>query len=263
MTEIEQVIAGFDPITLDEMSGVKLMNRTDTKFVTTEDRLLRLLEMSRGDYRAQEVAGKRLSPYYSLYFDTPSHAMYIRHETGHLNRQKLRVRSYVDSDLSFLEVKTKDNHGRTKKKRIRLADAEELRPGSRLGGDNEGEMEQFLDTTLRYPAEEMRTVLENQFHRITLVNRDMTERLTIDMGLKVRNTDTGLTADFSGIAIVELKRDGMVPSPVVAMLRDLRIKPMGFSKYCIGMAFTDPALPHNRIKPRLHQINKMLTAARS
>ena len=33
------LLQGFAPISLEEMSGVKLMNRTDTKFITTVERL--------------------------------------------------------------------------------------------------------------------------------------------------------------------------------------------------------------------------------
>ena len=36
---MDSIIRTYDPITLDEMSGIKLMNRTDTKFVTTVDQL--------------------------------------------------------------------------------------------------------------------------------------------------------------------------------------------------------------------------------
>ena len=36
---MDDIIRTYDPITLDEMSSIKLMNRTDTKFVTTVDQL--------------------------------------------------------------------------------------------------------------------------------------------------------------------------------------------------------------------------------
>ena len=39
------ILSKFDPITLEQMSSVKLMNRTDTKFVTNLDKLRQLLEM--------------------------------------------------------------------------------------------------------------------------------------------------------------------------------------------------------------------------
>lgn len=34
MTTIDELLGTLEPITLAEMSNVKLMNRTDTKFVT-------------------------------------------------------------------------------------------------------------------------------------------------------------------------------------------------------------------------------------
>jgi len=125
---MNEIVGNFRPITLAEMSGIKLMNRTDTKFVTTVERLCQLLTLARDDYRAQEVDGQRLIPYSTIYFDTPDYNMYETHQRGRVNRQKLRIRSYVDSNLNFLEVKTKDNHGRTKKKRVEMKNFDPKRP---------------------------------------------------------------------------------------------------------------------------------------
>ena len=94
------------------MSGIRLMNRTDTKFVTNIATLRKLLKLAVWQYRAQEIEGKRQARYYTMYFDTPDMQMYTCHHSGHANRQKLRIRSYVDSGLNFLEVKTKNNHTR-------------------------------------------------------------------------------------------------------------------------------------------------------
>ena len=46
---MDNIIRTYNPITLDEMSGIKLMNRTDTKFVTTVSRLKLLLMMAKDD----------------------------------------------------------------------------------------------------------------------------------------------------------------------------------------------------------------------
>ena len=125
MTEI---LSHYEPITLEQMKDIRLMNRIDTKFVTTEPMLRRLLVMACDDYFVQETDGLRISPYYTLYFDTPDCAMYNRHQVGHLSRQKIRIRSYVKAGLNFLEVKTKNNHGRTKKKRIAMEQFDALHP---------------------------------------------------------------------------------------------------------------------------------------
>ena len=119
---LENIIQSFSPITLAEMSSVKLMNRTDTKFVTTLPQLMALLEMAQDDYFAQEIDGQRNMLYDTTYFDTRTFEMYQEHQTGHTNRQKIRFRTYVSSNLQFMEIKTKNNHGRTKKKRIEVAD---------------------------------------------------------------------------------------------------------------------------------------------
>ena len=62
MTEL---LKTFAPISLEQMSGVKLMNRTDTKFVTTTEKLQQLLKMAQKDYYVQEIDGER-----NLEYDT-------------------------------------------------------------------------------------------------------------------------------------------------------------------------------------------------
>ena len=242
------ILQEYSPITLEEMGSVKLMNRIDTKFVTTRAQLLRLLDMARDEYRAQEIAGNRLSRYNTTYFDTYDFSMYRVHQTGHTGRQKLRFRSYVSSSLQFMEVKTKNNHGRTKKKRIPVSDMD-------LG---DSEKTAFIAEHLRYPVESLRPAIRNHFDRITLVNHGRTERLTIDTNLCFHNLVSGQDLEMGPLVIIELKRDGLCPSPVLEMLRQLRIHPHGFSKYCMGSALTNPQLPVNRFKPKLIDVRKIL-----
>jgi len=262
---MDDIIRKYDPICLDEMSGIKLMNRTDTKFVTTVDRLKLLLMQARDDYRAQEVDGKRIASYYTAYFDTPDNNMYVVHQNGHVGRQKLRIRSYMDSGLNFLEVKTKNNHGRTKKKRVDMVGFDPMHPdhGIRfMRQDDQYRLyDEFLRKHLRYDPTILSEQLENHFNRITLVNRAKTERVTIDSGLCFHNMVTGKDVDLTGLVIIELKRDGLQPSPILGMLRELRIKPCGFSKYCMGSALTNPALKRNNFKERLRMVDRMLLRA--
>lgn len=116
---MERLLKDYTPISLSEMNSVSLMNRTDIKFVTTAPVARQLLAQLRNDYFVQEIDGQRVAPYYTVYFDTDNNAMYLQHVTGHATRQKLRIRSYIQSHLNFLEVKTKDNHGRTHKNAFR------------------------------------------------------------------------------------------------------------------------------------------------
>lgn len=243
------------------MSGIRLMNRTDTKFVTTTDRLRDLLVLAQSEYRIQEVNATRNIPYYTLYFDTESFDMYCEHSHGHTNRQKVRIRSYVNSNLNFLEIKTKDNHGRTKKKRVTMQHFTPSAP-NRKGfcrcNDEETEYFNFLAQRLKYDPKRLMPAIENNFQRITLVNNAKTERLTIDTALQFKNISTERECRLSNIAIIELKRDGLEPSPISSMLNKLRIKPNGFSKYCMGSAMTNYELPLHKFKARLRAIDKII-----
>ena len=243
-----RALQSFSPIGLEEMEGIRLMNRTDTKYVTTLPVLGRLLEMTAGEYRVQEVEGRRNLPYYTLYYDTPERDMFRAHQNGKQNRQKVRIRSYLTSGLHFLEVKNKTNKGRTHKQRIRVASSELTTTDCR----------DFLAINVRYPATGLCRQLENRFHRITLVNRAMTERLTIDTGLCFHNLQTGNDCRLDPLVIIELKRDGHTSSPVADILRWLHVHPAGFSKYCMGTVLTNAAVKHNRLKPRLHSLERLL-----
>ena len=245
---MNDILTTFSPISLEQMSGVKLMNRTDTKFVTNTERLRQLLEMAREDYYVQEIDGERNLEYDTTYFDTTQFDMYNQHQWGHTNRQKIRFRTYCISGLQFMEVKTKNNHGRTKKKRIEVEDMDVQDEEKRL----------FLAKHLRYGVDTLRPALNNHFSRITLVNKGKTERLTIDSALSFNNLVSGKHLDMGPLVVIELKRDGQVFSPVLQMLRQLRIHPHGFSKYSMGSAMTNPELQVNRFKRKLIEVDKLV-----
>lgn len=109
------------PISLDEMKGVQLMNRVDTKYVVTETQLLLILQNIRTSYYAQEVSGNRFAPYKTVYYDTPDLTMYIIHHNRHLVRDKVRVRTYLDSDLSFAKSSTKATKAERARNAFRLS----------------------------------------------------------------------------------------------------------------------------------------------
>ena len=246
---MDELLKPFETITLEEMKSVKLMNRTDTKFVTNTSKLYQLLKMAQQDYYVQVIDGERNLDYDTTYFDTTAFDMYNMHQSGHLNRQKIRFHTYCINHLQFMEVKTKNNHGRTKKKRIEVSNMDL----------NDEEKRQFLHKHLRYDVEKLQPVLSNHFSRVTLVNKGMTERLTIDTGLNFHNVLNGSDKDMGQLVVIELKRDGLVYSPVLQMLRQLRIQPHGFSKYCMGSALTgQDHLPINRFKCKLIEINKLV-----
>ena len=245
-------------IGLDEMSAVKLMNRVDTKYVLGEEQCLEMLRRAADDYSVQTIGGCRYS---TLYYDTEDRRMYVSHHDRRAARQKIRTRTYVESGVSFVEVKNKTNKGRTEKRRMRI-DAESFAAVTR----DEGAAE-FLRGAAHYPPEEITPALATAFERITLVNHARTERLTIDWNLRFTDVrarsagDGGVTASIAGMVIVELKQDGMAAfSPMKRILGQLRIRPLKVSKYCIGTALAAPRVKSNRFKAKIRRIIKTINS---
>ena len=95
------------PITLEEMDGIRLMNRTDTKFVTSMDKALPSAPKWPPGVQGWEIDGKRIA-YYTVCFD--DQLWHVLSSSGQpCQPSELRIRSYVDSNLTFLEIKTKNN----------------------------------------------------------------------------------------------------------------------------------------------------------
>ena len=250
---LESVLDTISPILLGEMDSIKLMNRIDTKFLTTEATLVHVLEdaAARG-YRALETEGTRISAYDTLYYDTPGLQMFLDHHNRRLVRQKVRTRTYVGSGQTFLEIKRKNNHGRTKKKRT------EIPPADFRDFSAEPAARQLLEKYSAFPAEVLSPALETLFRRITLVNAARTERLTIDTDLRFHNARNGREASLQDAVIIELKQDGRAASEMKDILLDHRVKPARLSKYCIGTTLTDEAVKSNRFKPKNRLIEKTI-----
>ena len=83
--------------------------------------------------------------------------------------------------------------------------------------------------------------------------------MTVDFALHWSNIHTGREVQLEPLVIIELKRDGLTYSPMADILRQLRIKPMKISKYCIGTALTNPDVKQNRFKQKIRKIQRILT----
>lgn len=243
----------MSPIGLDDMKAVRLMNRVDRKYMASADILEMLLGRIADSYYVQHIEGNSLAPYRTLYFDTDDLRMYTMHHNKKLNRQKLRVRTYRSTNTTFFEIKNKDNNKKTRKVRI---------PIDVALFDNSLEVPEvvrFVNENTPYPVGTLHPCLENQFERITLVDKGMSERVTIDRGITFHNRATGNDADISRLMVIEVKHEAGAPtSGIERALHELHVLPRRMSKYCIGTALTDPAAKSNRFKPKLLFIEKTL-----
>lgn len=237
----------YAPISLAKMGRVALLNRTDTKYVLSLATLQRIMPQLTEVYAALVVKGKRASHYRTLYFDSADFALYHRHHAGMLNRYKVRAREYVDSQLAFLEVKHKTNKGRTIKSRVQT-------PG--LADEIGQETAVFLHDTFPFDPAQLEPKLWVAYDRITLVSELRQERVTIDLNLAFRWADE--TVSLPQLVIVEVKQDGFsAQSEMIRLLRQNQVRPLGFSKYCLGVSLLYSHVKHNNFKSKLRLVNKL------
>ena len=158
--KLNSIVENIQPITLDQMDGVKLMNRIDTKFICAFSQLPAILDELGDGYKVLEIDGCRIHPYKTGYYDTKSFFMYGAHQNGKLNRYKVRKREYVISNQHFLEVKFKNNKGRTIKNRVSREN--ELSHFS----DSESS---FLENYTPFESSDLELKMHNNFSRITRI----------------------------------------------------------------------------------------------
>ncbi len=247
-SKVQAMINDFKPISLGEMDAVKLLNRTDTKYVFESKKLPFLLQDAKSKYSVLHIEENPFQSYQTMYYDTPDKFMYHVHQTGHANRYKVRHRTYMSSGIGFLEVKFKNNKGVTKKKRISYND---ISKGLEAGAE-------FLEKKYPYDWKQLHPTSLVEYTRITLVNLECGERVTVDTNLQVTNQENGTKVDFSHICIVELKRDkNSKISPMCALLKKHRIFRKGMSKYAIGTAAICDDVRLNRFKKKLRYLDKL------
>ncbi len=247
MNEIKELLDPFEPITLQEMDRVKLMNRMDTKFAFRFSDLNTLLPLLTLNYRVLTIEGTNTPHYESLYFDDERFSFFRDHHNGKGDRFKVRIRKYVESNLFFLEIKHKIK-GRTDKKRIVTDQFNEVLPESDLA---------FVHKELQANKNLVPTMW-NSFQRITLVSKTENERLTLDFNILFEKD--GVKKSFKQLVIAELKQEDLNRNSVFyQLMKEQRIRPYRLSKYCLGSVeiYGEDKLKFNRFKKKLLYLKKI------
>ena len=247
MIQLKEILSLYASISLEEMDDVNLMDRIDTKYISTISQVHNVLNEARDKYKMLEINGIRDMGYRTIYYDTDDLCMYTCHQNRKLNRYKIRLREYLINGVKYLEVKFKSNKKKTIKKRIKIRSLDFSQEGS----------SHFVNTNSPYIPTELRPKLFSEFTRLTLVSKSSVERITIDINLKFQNADNK-NAELSNLSIIEIKREKVAGnSDFARILRNNGIKPHGISKYCIGLLLTSDKIKYNRFKPLLRIINKL------
>ena len=240
------ILKDFNYISLEDMSEVKLLNRVDTKFVFNYSQLDQLLLLLKDDYDVLNIKGETAIAYESLYFDTDALSAYSEHHRGKGERFKIRFRNYVSSKLCFLEIKKK-HKGRTIKNRIKVKGFE-----NKLSEDALKFIQSHIDIT----GLNLKPILQIDYKRITLVNKDRSERITLDIDLTYKNK--GEEKNLKEIVIAELKQQKISRmSKFYQTVKKLHIRNIRISKYCIGIILMYEKVKFNGFKEKLLYVDKL------
>ena len=249
MEKLNAILAEFSSISLKEMENVKLMDRKDTKYVFKFQQLPEYLEQLKNDYSVLVVETNRVSRYESLYFDTKNFDLYHSHHRGKPNRFKIRFRKYVESNLNFFEIKFKNNKGRTIKSRVKQKE---------IDGFITDKAEVLLKEKTPLFPNELEAKLWVNYSRITFVNKNFPERVTIDIDLSFKKDEEYKT--IPNLVIAEVKQDKAAVSVFIKLMKKNHVRAGSISKYCFGIISLFNKIKHNNFKPNLNLIKKKLTA---
>ncbi|MEU1757116.1 polyphosphate polymerase domain-containing protein [Micromonospora matsumotoense] len=240
-------LAQLTPIGLAELTErAALQTRFDRKYLLPLAEIPHLLAgLDRTD-QVLEIDGRRSFRYESIYFDTADLVCFRLTARRRRRRFKIRTRTYLDSGLCWLEVKTEGTRGGTVKERLpyRPDDSGTLTPGR-----------PFVDGVLAAlstgPALTFSPTLTTSYLRSTLYLPATASRATIDVALHWEDRQ-GRRLALPELAIIETKT-GSTASHVDRLLWRQGHRPVAVSKYATGLAALDPGLPAARWRRTLRR----------
>ncbi|MBP6455508.1 MAG: VTC domain-containing protein [Chitinophagaceae bacterium] len=250
MNKISSILNQFQAITLDELNAVQLLNRMDSKYILPISLLPKILNEIKENQFILEIEHHRFFNYETDYFDTEDFQFYKDHHNGYINRVKVRCRKYLENNLHFYEIKRKLFGTRTDKTRKVIATLPE-------------ELEENQYDEINYKRLENKPLIKtisNKFKRITLCNKNFTERISIDFDISFLN-QKGDIVHLDYLSIIEVKQSKVdVMSGTIQILKRNKIYPSGFSKYSLGVALLEKNIKHNNFKPQLLKLEKIKNA---
>ncbi len=245
-------LTDLPPIDLASLVAAgSLQTRVDRKYLVSGPVEAAALAQLTASARVLEIAGRRRFSYRTVYFDTPEWSSYLASTRRRRRRYKVRTRTYLDADVCWLEVKTKDGRGRTVKTRTHhplWADETLAAPAPEF-------LISALTGTVADPAGEvarLAPVLSTHYQRATLFLPADGARATIDTDL-VALDGLGGRLCLADQVIIETKSPS-TPSAMDRTLWRLGQRPIKVSKYATSLAVLRPDMPANKWQPALRRL---------
>lgn len=247
--ELNEILKEFNAINLDDINKIRLLNRIEHKFILKRSELVPLLRDLKDEFCVLKIDEEFLLGYDNVYFDTDDFLMYHTHQNGKMNRFKVRIRTYEKTGDSYLELKMKNNKKRVIKIREKLKEKEDI---------ESEKISTLICDNLNIKASDLKKKVSLNYFRLLLANKNLTERLTIDVDLVFRSEEKE-SQGFADLVIIELKQDGLnKDAKIFNVLEKHNIKPFRVSKYCLGVYCLYDEVKKNKMKLKVTQLKKKL-----
>lgn len=242
-----QFVNTIQSVSLTELDEVALLNRIDNKYVLSEAQLESIIPIIQANYKVLQIDGHKVFTYQNNYFDTQDFQFYYDHHNGYSNRMKARCRRYIETDTVFFEIKKKEHIDRTAKTRERM---------NQLVSTIDEELCHKVQNLSRKTIADLKLILSNNFNRITFVNLDKTERMTLDYNIQF--SDKEKEKNFSNFYVLEIKQSKSNGRSVVTeALKKNNIREQSFSKYIFGVIALKENIKKNNFLAIIKKINKL------
>jgi len=239
------ILQAFQTFSLFELDSTNLLmkNRFESKYYFNLSQLDSILETCQNRYNILKIDDRLIFDYQNVYFDTKDFQLYYHHHNGKAERYKIRQRVYLNSQLSFIEVKQKTKKGNTNKYREEGVSIENAAS--------------FLQSHISLDCTQLIPTLENKYKRITLLHKKNQEKVTIDINLNFASEKSNMA--FNQIAIAEVKSESYSGTDFSKIMKLFGIREGWMSKYCMGMIALGIPVRHNLFNQSYNQILKKNT----
>jgi hypothetical protein len=217
---------------------LNLQTRTDRKYLISSSELEDVIRPASLDLKVVTDGSNLISAYESVYFDTPDFQLHKLAAVGRRRRFKVRTRSYLDSRLSFFELKIRSSRSQTKKVRIEIP----FENRTTTPQDQTGWIHEELQVLKLSTPEHFVSALKVDFERITLISITEASRITIDSSIQFNGVPALNNQDW---LIVETKSTGR-PSQIDRLLWNSGFRPLRISKYGVGISLLNIDAPRNK-----------------
>jgi hypothetical protein len=241
---------------LSELNAkASFLKRIDKKYLLNWAQFSDVLDDLKNDFQVLEIKWQKVFSYDNVYLDTQDYLFYNQHQNKEKNRTKIRTRYYVDSNLAFFEFKQKNNWI-TSKYRYEF-------PSEEHGFMTRGKKRFFewvWQSTYNWEkAPKITPSIKTTYKRITLVNKDGSERLTIDFDIRTLDLRWENTSEVNlkNLVIIESKSLNKKCDSCKIMTKHNIKKAKSCSKYSLWVVYSWLAKKFDTFKETIEQIKEI------